>query len=130
MKNQIKFIKGTVASVTDKHDNPGIDLLLTPEDIKNLSTGKGYVPISIRIGKDGKHYAYKATHRLAPSKPIVDDVYDLARIAVEEVPHQDLDAVSEALHQTEYKEVNDHLGRKSVHINDIINKVNEEWKSR
>jgi hypothetical protein len=130
MKNQIKFIKGTVASVTDKHDNPGIDLLLTPEDIKNLSTRKGYVPISIRIGKDGKHYAYKATHRLAPSKPIVDDVYDLARISIEEVGHHDLDAVSEALHQAEYKEVNDHLGKESVHINDIIDKVTEEWRQR
>ena len=129
MKN-LKFIKGTVTSVTDKHDNPGIDLLLTPEDIKNLSTGKGYVPISIRIGKDGKHYAYKATHRLAPSKPIVDDVYDLARISIEEVGHHDLDAVSEALHQAEYKEVNDHLGKESVHINDIIAKVTEEWRQR
>tara|TARA_B110000467_G_C18238407_1_gene433042 strand:+ start:265 stop:657 length:393 start_codon:yes stop_codon:yes gene_type:complete len=130
MKNQIKFIKGTVASVTDKHDNTGIDLLLTPEDIKNLSTGKGYVPISIRIGKDGKYYAYKATHRLVPSKPIVDDVYDLARISIEEVEHHDLDAVSEALHQAEYKEVNDHLGKESVHINDIIAKVTEEWRQR
>lgn len=129
MKN-LKFIKGTVTSVTDKHDNPGIDLLLTPEDIKNLSTGKGYVPISIRVGKDGKHYAYKATHRLAPSKPIVDDVYDLARISIEEVEHHDLDAVSEALHQAEYKEVNDHLGKESVHINDIIAKVTEEWRQR
>ena len=129
MKN-LKFIKGTVTSVTNKHDNPGIDLLLTPEDIKNLSTGKGYVPISIRIGKDGKHYAYKATHRLAPSKPIVDDVYDLARISIEEVEHHDLDAVSEALHQAEYKEVNDHLGKESVHINDIIAKVTEEWRQR
>jgi hypothetical protein len=130
MKNQIKFIKGTVASVTDKHDNLGIDLLLTPEDIKNLSTEKGYVPISIRIGKDGKHYAYKANRRLAPSKPIVDDVYDLARISIEEVGHHDLDAVSEALHQAEYKEVNDHLGKESVHINDIIDKVTEEWRQR
>lgn len=130
MKNQIKFIKGTVATVTDKHDNPGIDLLLTPEDIKNLSTGKGYVPISIRIGKDGKHYAYKATHRLAPSKPIVDDVYDLARISIEEVRHHDLDAVSEALHQAEYKEVNDHLDKQTVKMSDIISKVNKEWSQR
>lgn len=116
MKNQIKFIKGTVAIVIDKHDNPGIDLLLTPEDIKNLSTEKGYMPISIRKGKDGKHYAYKATHRLAPSKPIVDDVYDLARIAIEEVRHHDLDAVSEALHQEEYKEVNNHLSIEKINL--------------
>ncbi len=129
MKN-LKFIKGTVAIVVDKHENHGVDLLLTPKDIKELSTKSGYLPISIRIDTHGDPYAYKSTHKIAPSKPIVDDVYDLARIAVEEVPHQDLDAVSEALHQTEYKEVNDHLGRKSVHINDIINKVNEEWKSR
>ena len=129
MKN-LKFIKGTVAIVVDKHENHGVDLLLTPKDIKELSTKSGYLPISIRIDTHGDPYAYKSIHKLAPSKPIVDDVYDLARIAVEEVPHQDLDAVSEALHQTEYKEVNDHLGRKSVHINDIINKVNEEWKSR
>jgi len=129
MKN-LKFIKGSVAIVVDKHENHGVDLLLTPKDIKELSTKSGYLPISIRIDTHGDPYAYKSIHKLAPSKPIVDDVYDLARIAVEEVPHQDLDAVSEALHQTEYKEVNDHLGRKSVHINDIINKVNEEWKSR
>lgn len=129
MKN-LKFIKGTVTSVIGKHDNPGIDLLLTPEDIKNLSTKKGYLPISIRIGKDGEYYAYKATRMLAPSKPVVDDVYDLARISIEEVEHHDLDAVSEALHQAEYKEVNDHLGKESVHINDIIAKVTEEWRQR
>ena len=100
---------------------------MTPEDIKNFSTKKGYVPVSIRLGKDGKYYAYKSTHRIAPlATDLVDDVYDLARIAVEEVPHQDLDAVSEALHMEEYKE-----GKKeAVHITEIINKVNEEWKSR
>ena len=129
MKN-LKFIKGTVAPVVDKNENLGVDLLLSPKDIKELSTKNGYLPISIRVDKNGDLYAYKSTHRLAPSKPIVDDVYDLARIAVEEVPHQDLDAVSEALHQSEYKEVNDHLGKESVHINDIIAKVTEEWKQR
>jgi hypothetical protein len=127
MKNQIKFAKGIVNPVMDKNNKAGIDILLTPEDIKNFSTPKGYVPISIRIGEDGKYYAYRSNHRIAPlATDLVDDVYDLARIAVEEVPHQDLDAVSEALHMEEYKK-----GKKeAVHITEIINKVNEEWKSR
>ena len=127
MKNQIKFAKGIVEAVVDKNKNAGINILLTPEDIKNFSTKKGYVPVSIRLGKDGKYYAYKSTHRIAPlATDLVDDVYDLARIAVEEVPHQDLDAVSEAMHMEEYKQ-----GKKeTVHINEVINKVNKEWKSR
>lgn len=126
MNKQIKFSKGIVNPVMDKNNNAGIDILLTPEDIKNFSTEKGYVPVSIRLGKDGEYYAYKSTHRIAPTKEIVDDVYDLSRIAVEEVPHQDLDAVSEALHMEEYKQ-----GKKeAVHITEIINKVNKEWKSR
>jgi hypothetical protein len=129
MKN-LKFIKGTVAIVVDKHENHGVDLLLTPKDIKELSTKSGYLPISIRIDTHGDPYAYKSIYKLALSKPIVDDVYDLARIAVEEVPHQDLDAVSEALHMEEYKEVKDHQDTETVHISEIINKVNEEWKSR
>ena len=126
MNKKIKFSKGIVNPVMDKNNNAGIDILLTPEDIKNFSTEKGYVPVSIRLGKDSEYYAYKSTHRIAPTKEIVDDVYDLARIAVEEVLHQDLDAVSEALHMEEYKQ-----GKKeTVHINEVINKVNEEWKSR
>tara|TARA_Y100000592_G_C5395608_1_gene280463 strand:+ start:204 stop:584 length:381 start_codon:yes stop_codon:yes gene_type:complete len=126
MNKQIKFAKGIVNPVMDKNNKTGIDILLTPEDIKNFSTEKGYVPVSIRLGKDGKYYAYKSTHRIAPTKEIVDDVYDLARIAIEEVPHHDLDAVSEALHMQEYKQ-----GKKeTVHINEVINKVNKEWKSR
>ena len=126
MNKQIKFAKGIVNPVVDKNNKTGIDILLTPEDIKNFSTKKGYVPVSIRLGKDGKYYAYKSTHRIAPTKEIVDDVYDLARIAIEEVPHHDLDAVSEALHMEEYKQ-----GKKeTVHINEVINKVNKEWKSR
>lgn len=127
MKNQIKFSKGIVNPVMDKNNNAGIDILLTPEDIKNFSTPKGYVPVSIRIDEKGKYYAYRSNHRIAPlATDLVDDVYDLSRIAVEEVPHQDLDAVSEALHMEEYKQ-----GKKeAVHITEIINKVNEEWKSR
>ena len=106
MKN-LKFIKGTVAIVIDKHENHGVDLLLTPKDIKELSTKNGYLPISIRVDTHGDPYAYKSTHRLAPSKP-------------------NLDAVSEALHMEEYKQ-----GKKeTVHINEIVNKVNKEWKSR
>lgn len=129
MKN-LKFIKGTVAIVIDKHENHGVDLLLTPKDIKELSTKNGYLPISIRVDTHGDPYAYKSTHRLTPSKPIVDDVYDLARISIEEVGHHDLDAVSEALHQSEYKEVNDHLDKQTVKLSDIISKVNKEWSQR
>mgnify|MGYP003129849482 FL=1 len=127
MNKQIKFAKAIVNPVVDKNNKAGIDILLTPEDIKNFSTPKGYVPVSIRIDEKGKYYAYRSNHRIAPlATDLVDDVYDLARIAVEEVPHQDLDAVSEALHMQEYKE-----GKKeAVHITEIINKVNEEWKSR
>ena len=130
MKTKIKFSKGIVEVVVDKNKNAGINILLTPEDIKNFSTPKGYVPVSIRLDKNGKYYAFKSEQRIAPIKTdVVDDVYDLARIAVEEVPHHDLDAVSEALHQEEYKEVNDHLDKESIHINDIVAKVNKEWKS-
>ena len=120
MKNQIKFSKGIVEAVVDKNQNSGINILLTPEDIKEFATPNGYVPVSIRLGKDGKYYAYKATQRIAPIKTdIVDDFYDLAKISVEEAKYQDLDAVSESLHQNEYKE--------SVHINDIIKSATEQY---
>ncbi len=104
MKN-LKFVKGIVSSVVDKNEEVGFDLLLTPEDVENLQTGKGYLPISIRLGKDGKYYAYKATRRLAPVKDeTIDEVYDLARISIEEAPYQDLDAVCEAVHINEVLE--------------------------
>jgi len=125
--NNLKFIKGNVTTV----DTTGIDLLLTPEDVKNLSTKNGFLAVSVRIGKDGKPYAYKATKRLAPLKvDIVDEIYDLARISVEEMPHNQLDAVSESLHQQEYKEVNDHLNVETVNIMDIIAEVNRKYNEQ
>jgi len=123
--NNLKFIKGNVTAV----DTTGIDLLLTPEDVKNLSTKNGFLAVSVRIGKDGKPYAYKATKRLAPLKvDIVDEIYDLARISVEEMPHNQLDAVSEAIHQQEHKEVNDHLNIEVVKMSDFISDFNSNYK--
>ena len=105
MKNQIKFSKGIVEAVVDKNQNAGINILLTPDDIKQFATPKGYVPVSIRLGDNGKYYAFRSTQRIAPVKEdIVDDFYDLARISVEEAKYHDLDAVSEALHVNEFKQ--------------------------
>ena len=69
MKNQIKFAKGIVEAVVDKNKNAGINILLTPEDIKNFSTKKGYVPVSIRLGKDGKYYVSKEEYEELTAKP-------------------------------------------------------------
>ena len=126
MKN-LNFIKGTVTDAVTE----GVDILLTPEDVKNLSTKNGFLAVSVRIGKDGKPYAYKATKRLAPLKvEVIDEVYDLARISVEEMPHNQLDAVSEAVYQQEYKEVNDHLNVETVNIMDIIAEVNRKYNEQ
>tara|TARA_R110000851_G_scaffold19282_1_gene59547 strand:- start:39 stop:389 length:351 start_codon:yes stop_codon:yes gene_type:complete len=113
--SKLTFIKGNVSLV----GSVGVDVLLTPEDVKNLSTKNGYLALSIREGKDGKPYAFKATKRLAPIRvDVVDEIHDLARISVEEMPHNQLDAVSASVYKNE----------ETVSISDIIAEVNRKYK--
>tara|TARA_R110002074_G_scaffold79946_1_gene179978 strand:- start:7162 stop:7476 length:315 start_codon:yes stop_codon:yes gene_type:complete len=100
--SKLTFIKGNVSLV----DNVGIDVLLTPEDVKNLSTKNGYLALSIREGKDGKPYAFKATKRLAPNKTsdIVDEISDLARVSVEEISESNQEALCAAIYNNHIKE--------------------------
>ncbi len=86
----MKFVKGNVYASEE-----GYDILLTPADLE-LATKNGYLPLSIRLDKNGKPYAFKTNKRLAPVRT-KDEISDLARVTCDEFSLSNLDRLSAAV---------------------------------